>query len=102
MAKDEDRGQGPAPSHLASAAPGQGVSVKMKTEQNFSYETQNPHKGHLPHFWPRSDRLPGRRRPAEEVGGPRVLWTSLELPFWADFQFQLKTWQGLWFQTALI
>lgn len=30
-----------------------------------------------------------------------MLWSSLE-PFWTDFQFHLKTWQGLWFQTALI
>ena len=31
-----------------------------------------------------------------------MLWTSLEPRFWTDFQFHLKTWQGLWFQTALI
>ena len=50
MAKDKPRGQGLAPSHLTSAAPEQGVSIKMKTKQNFHYETQKPHKDHLPHF----------------------------------------------------
>lgn len=77
--------------------------LKCKLSQTLIMKLKKKtHKNHLgesveePYFCPHSNRLLGWRRPAEEAGGPRTM------PSRPIFSFCSKTWQGSWFQAALI